>query len=120
MSFGMITQNQFYGEKAKLCCMNTDRFLVYIKTKSIYVDIAKHVKTRFGASNELKKPLPRGKTKSVIDLMKDEFGLEIMTEFFTLRQKIYETLKHIEKATGKNYNWKLSIGNFNLKIIQIN
>ena len=69
--------------------MNTDRFLVCIKTKSIYVDIAKDVNTRFGASNELKKPLPRGKTKSVIELMKDEFGLGIMTEFSTLRQKTY-------------------------------
>ena len=69
--------------------MNTDRFLVCIKTKIIYVDIAKDVNTRFGASNELKKPLPRGKTKSVIELMKDEFGLGIMTEFSTLRQKIY-------------------------------
>ena len=69
--------------------MNTDRFLVCIKTKSIYVDIAKDVNTRFGASNELKKTLPRGKTKSVIELMKDEFGLGIMTEFSTLRQKIY-------------------------------
>ena len=69
--------------------MNTDRFLVCIKTKSIYVDIAKDVNTRFGASNELKKPLPRGKTKSAIELMKDEFGLGIMTEFSTLRQKIY-------------------------------
>ena len=69
--------------------MNTDRFLVCIKTKSIYVDIAKDVNTRFGASNELKKPLPRGKTKSVIELMKDEFGLGTMTEFSTLRQKIY-------------------------------
>ena len=32
---------QKYGEKGKLCYMNRDSFTVYIKTKDIYVDIAK-------------------------------------------------------------------------------
>ena len=37
--------------------------IVYIKTKDIYVDIAKHVETRFDTSNyELEKPLPKGKS----------------------------------------------------------
>ena len=30
-----------YGEKAKLCYMDTDSFIVYIKTDDIYKDIAK-------------------------------------------------------------------------------
>ena len=29
-----------YGEKAKLCYMDTDSFIVYIKTDDIYKDIA--------------------------------------------------------------------------------
>ena len=30
-----------YGEKAKLCYMNTEIFIVYIKIEDIYVDISK-------------------------------------------------------------------------------
>ena len=36
-----------YGEKAKLCYMDTDSFIFYIKTEDIYTDIAKDVETRF-------------------------------------------------------------------------
>ena len=38
-----------YGEKAKLCYMDTD--IVPIKTDDIYKNIAKDVETRFDASN---------------------------------------------------------------------
>ena len=38
-----------YGEKAKLCYMDTD--IVNIKTDDIYKNIAKDVETRFDASN---------------------------------------------------------------------
>ena len=34
------------GEK-KLCCMDTDSFIEYIKTNDIYKDIAGDVETRF-------------------------------------------------------------------------
>ena len=40
-----------YGEKAKLCYMDTDSFIVYIKTDDIYKDIAEDVETRFDTSN---------------------------------------------------------------------
>ena len=40
-----------YGEKAKLCYMDTDSFIVYIKTDDIYKDTAEDVKTRFDTSN---------------------------------------------------------------------
>ena len=40
-----------YGEKAKLCCMDTDSFIVYIKTDGIYKDILESVETRFDTSN---------------------------------------------------------------------
>ena len=36
-----------YGEKAKLCYMDTNSFIVYIKTDDIYKDIAEDVETRF-------------------------------------------------------------------------
>ena len=40
-----------YGEKAKLCYMDTDSFLVFIKTEDIYIDIAKDFERRFDTSN---------------------------------------------------------------------
>ena len=56
-----------YGEKAKLCYMDTDSFIVSIKTGDIYEDIAEDVETRFDTSNfELDRPLPKGKIKKVI------------------------------------------------------
>ena len=62
-----------YGKKAKLYYMDTDSFIVYIKTDDIYKDIAEDVETRFDTSNyELDRPLPRRKNKNVIGLMKDE------------------------------------------------
>ena len=46
-----------YGEKAKLCDMDTDSFIVCIKTDDIYKGIAEIVETRFDTSNyELDKP----------------------------------------------------------------
>ena len=59
-----------YGEK-KLCYIETDSFIVYIKTEDIYVDIARYVNTRFDTSDyELETSLPRAKTKKVIWLNK--------------------------------------------------
>ena len=50
--------------------MDTDSFVVNIKTENIYVDIAKDIAARFYTSNyELKRPLRNGK-KTVIGLMK--------------------------------------------------
>ena len=66
-----------YGKKAKLCYMDTDSFIVYIKTDDIYKDIAKDVETRFDTSNyelecnSIYRPLPKGKNKKVTGLMKD-------------------------------------------------
>ena len=40
-----------YGKKAKLCYMDTNSFIVYIKTDDIYKDIAEDIETRFDTSN---------------------------------------------------------------------
>ena len=54
--------NPKYGEKAKLCYMDTGSFSVNIKTINIYKDIAKDVETRHDTLNyELDRPLPKGK-----------------------------------------------------------
>ena len=53
--------------------MNTDSFLVYMKTDNIYKDIAEDVETRYDTSNYvLEKPLPEGKNQQVIGFMKDK------------------------------------------------
>ena len=55
--------------------MDTESFIVYIKTDGIYKDIAEDVETRFDSSNyELERPLPKGENKKVIRLMKDQLG----------------------------------------------
>ena len=60
-----------YGEKVKLCYMDTDSLIVNVRTDDIYKDIAEDVETRFDTSNyELDRPLPKGKNKNVIGLMR--------------------------------------------------
>ena len=78
--------------------------IVYIKADEIYKDIAEDVETRFDTSNyELDRPLPKGKTKQVIGLMKDELGRKIMTKFLGLRAKtcIYLTNDGSEDKKAK-------------------
>ena len=79
-----------YGEKAKLCYMDTDNFIVYIKTHDMYKDIAEDVEARFDTSNyELDIPLLKNKNKKVIRLMKDELGGKITTKFVGVRAKMF-------------------------------
>ena len=86
--------------------MDTDSFIINIKRNDFYEDIANDVENRFDTSNyEVNRPLPTGKNKKVIGLMKDEFGGKIITEFVTLRPKNYPYLtddddKEDKKAKG--------------------
>ena len=74
----------------KLCYMDTDSLIMNIKTKNFYKDIAQDVEERFETSNyDVDRPLPKGKNKKVIGLMKDELGGGIITEFVALRPKTY-------------------------------
>ena len=82
-----------YGDNVKLCYMDTDSFIMHIKAEDFYKDIANDVKKRFDTSNyEINRPLPAGKNKKVIGLMKDELGRKIMTEFVALMPKSYSYL----------------------------
>ena len=83
---------QKYPEGLTLCYMDTDSLIYDIETDDFYKDIAEDVKDRFDTSGYNPKwPLPVGLNK-VIGLMKDELGGEIMTEFVTLRPKMYACL----------------------------
>ena len=94
-----------YGENVKLCYMDTDSFIMNIKTEDFYKDIANDVEKRFDTSNyEVDRPLSTRKNKKVIGLMKDELGGKIIMEFITLRPKTYSYLtddgKEDKKAKG--------------------
>ena len=79
-----------YNDNVKLCYMDTDSFIMNIKKNDFYKDISNDVEKRFDTSNyEVNRPLPTGKNKQVIGLMKDELGGKIITEFVTLRPKSY-------------------------------
>ena len=68
-----------YDENAKLCCMDRDSFIVHVKTDYSYKDIAEDDETRFDNwTYEIYRPLPKGRNKKVIGLMKDELGGQIM------------------------------------------
>ena len=72
--------------------MDTESFIIYIKTEDFYEYTADNVEKRIDTSNdECSKPLPIGKNKKVIELMKDELGGKIMTEFAVLRSKMCYT-----------------------------
>ena len=94
-----------YNDNVKLCYMDTDSFVMNIKTSDFCKDIANDVKCKFDTSNyEVDRPLPTGKNKKIIGLMKDELGGKIITEFVTLRPKTYFYLtddgKENKKAKG--------------------
>ena len=84
-----------YGDRAKLCYIDSDSFFIYIETDDFYQDIANDVERWFDTSNydeNDKRPLPIGKNKKVIGLFKDGLGGKIMEELFALRAKTYAYL----------------------------
>ena len=53
-----------YGDNAKLCYMDTDSFIIYIKTEDFYKDIADDIEKRFDTSDyKVDRHLPTGKNK---------------------------------------------------------
>ena len=107
-----------YNDNVRLCYMDTDSFVMHIKTNDFYRDIANDVQNRFDTSNYevntsetsalARRQLPTGKNNEnwflVIGLMKDELVGKIITEFVTLRPKTYSFLtddgKEDKKAKG--------------------
>ena len=98
---------QKYGNDKKLCYMDTVSFVMNIKTNDFYKDISSDVDNKFDTSNyEVNRPLSMGKNKKVIGLMKDELGGEIITEFITLRPKLYSYLTDNDKEDKKTKGTK--------------
>ena len=91
-----------YEDRIRLCYMDTDSFIMHIKTEDFYKDIANDVEKKYDTSNyTVERPLPMGKNKKVISMMKDELGGKIMKEFIGLRPKCYSYLTDDGKIDKK-------------------
>ena len=62
-----------YGDRAKLCCMDTDSFAIHIIAEDVYEDIADDVERWFDTSSydeNDKRPLPIGEKKKWLVCLK--------------------------------------------------
>ena len=87
--------------------MDTDSFLIYIKTEDFHEGIANDIEKWFDASNynkNDKRPLPIVINKKLISMFKDELGGKIMIKFSALRAKTYAYLidNYDDDDYGKN------------------
>ena len=94
-----------YENRVKLCYMDSDSFVLNVRTEDFYKDISENVKDRFDTSNfNCDRPLPIGVNKKVVGLANDELGGGIITEFVALRPKAYsyitDDLVELKKAKG--------------------
>ena len=93
-----------YGDKVKLCYMDTDNFIVHIETEDFYEDIASNVDKWFDTSaynEDNNRPLPIGKNKKVIGKFKDEMNGKIMIENYNARAKTYTFKLDDDKETKR-------------------
>ena len=101
-----------YRENIKLCYMDTDSFIIYVKTNDFYKDISNDIDKWFHTSNyrkDIDRPLEKGKNKNVIDKFKDELGGLIMSEVCILRAKTYAFL--LDGFTDNDYSMRGIINN---------
>ena len=94
-----------YENRVKLCYMDTDSFVLNVRTEDFYNDISEDVRDRFDTSNfNCDRPLQIGVNKKVVGLMKDKLGGGIITKFVALRPKTYshrtDDLVELKKAKG--------------------
>ena len=99
-----------YKHRIRLCCMDTDSFIMHIKTEDFYKDIADDVEEKYDTSNyTAERPLPLGKNKKEIGLMKDELEGRIMKEFIGLRRKCYSYLTDDGNVDKKTKGTKICV-----------
>ena len=95
-----------YRDNARLGCMDTDSFIIYIETEDLYKDIANDVNKWFdtsGYDRNHNRPLQIRINKKVLGMFKDELGRKIMTKFVAHRTRAYafQMEKGIEKKKAK-------------------
>ena len=106
-----------YKDKAKLCYMDTDSFVINIFTEDFFEDINNDVERWFDTSNcdkNDKRPLPMGMNKKVIGMFRDELGGKIMKEVCALRAKTYVYLMDDDSEKKKAKGRKKCVIKFRL------
>ena len=91
-----------YQNNAKLCYMDTDSFIIHIKTENFYKDIADDIEERYDISDyKSYRPLPKEINKNAMDLIKDKLKGKIFKRFVAIRSKTYSYLKDDDKNVKK-------------------
>ena len=93
-----------YECKIKLCYMDTDSMVCNIQTEEFYKDTTKNIGKKFdtnGYSKDDIRSLLVGKNKKVLGMMRNELGVKIVTNFVTLRAKMYAYRKMDKKLNHK-------------------
>ena len=98
---------QKYGDRAKLCYMDADSFVIHIITEDFFEDISNNIQRWFDTSNydeNDKRHLLIGQNKKVSGLFKDELVGKIFAEVVALKPKIWAYLmdsgSEYKKAKG--------------------
>ena len=94
-----------YKDKAKLCYMDTDSFVINIFTEDFFEDINNDVERWFDTFNydeNDKRPVRMVMYKKVIGLFKDELRRKTMKEFCALRAKTYSYLMDDDSEKKKS------------------
>ena len=95
-----------YQNNAKLCYMDTDRFIIHIKTEDFYKDVERRYDT---SDYEADRPLPKEMNEKVIGLMNEELKGKIITEFVAIRLKTYSYLTDDDKNVKKAKATKICV-----------
>ena len=106
-----------FKDKAKLCYMDTESFVINIFTEDFFEDINNDVERWFDTSNcdkNDKRPLPMGMNKKVIGMFRDELGGKIMKEVCALRAKTYVYLMDDDSEKKKAKGRKKCVIKFRL------
>ena len=79
--------------------MDTERFTVHVKASNVPKDISEDVETRFYTSNsEIDRPIPKGKNKKLMELMKVELGRQVIKEFIGIFSYLKENSDEDQKG----------------------
>ena len=99
-----------YGDRTKLCYMDTDSFIIHIKILKIFTKILqmmlKNGLTHLTMMRMIKDCFQSVRTKKVIDLFKDELGGKTMTKFCALRAKTQAYLMNDSSEHNKGKGTK--------------
>ena len=93
-----------YGDKVKLCYMDTDSFIFHVETNDFYKDIMSDLEKWYDTSKpdkKLNRSIPIGINLGIIGKFKDELKSEVMTEFSALASKLYAVLYSNDKDDKK-------------------